>query len=106
MLVFPPITESVASALVPVWGERRYAIDTHPIATGLGSLSGTVTVSAVPAARRVEVYDNATMVLVASTLSAADGTWSISGLTTTRLLLVVVRGDSGESTVTRAVYAT
>jgi hypothetical protein len=107
MDVFPLLGELPNTSLVPEWGERRYAIDTHPVMTGLGSLSGTVTVAGVPSARRVEVYDEATLTLAASTMSAGNGTWTLAGLTKTRALCVIVRGTGGERDVTiRGLYAT
>lgn len=47
---------------------------------GASSLSGTVTVGGSPAARRVVIIDRKSLEVVAVTFSAADGTWSVSGL--------------------------
>jgi hypothetical protein len=79
----------------------------RPPLWGNGALSGTVTVASVPAARVVEVYDEATLTLAASTKSASDGTWSLSGLTTTRPLRLIVHGVLSERDVTiGGLYAT
>lgn len=108
MDVFPLLGELPTASLVPAWGERRYAIDTHPVMTGLGSVSGVVRVSASPAARTVEVYDQATLTLAGTTVSnGTTGAWTVSGLTTARPLRVIYRGNSGERDVTiQGVYAT
>lgn len=65
-------------------------------------------VSRAFAARTVEVYDQATLTLAGTTVSnATTGAWSVSGLTTSRALRVIYRGNSGERDVTiQGVYAT
>ena len=75
---------------------------------GPGSVSGVVRVSGIPAARTVEVYDQATLTLAGTTISdGTTGAWSVSGLTTARALRVIYRGESGERDVTiQGVYAT
>jgi hypothetical protein len=99
---------SVAEHITRPWGSafRRYVAD-RPDTTGAGSVSGVVRVSGVFAARSVEVYDQATMALVAVTTSdGATGAWSVSGLSTSRPLRVVYRGTGGERDVTiQGVYA-
>lgn len=100
MDVFPQTSESVIASLIPAWGERRFAVDGQPVLTGLGALSGVVTVSGVEASRAVRVYDDATMTFAGSTVSESDGTWSVPGLTKTRPLRAIVLGGPGERDVT------
>lgn len=76
--------------------------------TGAGALSGVVRVAGVPAARKVEVYDQLTLTLAGTTVSdGTSGAWTASGLTTARPLRVIYRGEDGERDVTiQGVYAT
>lgn len=61
-----------------VLARRTRAIGPH---IGTGSLSGTVTDSSgAPAVREVVVSDHRSGVPVYKTYSAADGTWSATGL--------------------------
>lgn len=55
---------------------------------------GLVTFNGAPAVRVVDVFDRATNILVASTTSAADGTYRINGLRQDRLYDVRARGSS------------
>lgn len=73
---------------------------------GRGVLSGVVRVSGTPASRTVEIYDEATLTLAASTVSDIDGAWTVSGLTTSRPLRAIILGSTGERDVTiRGLYA-
>lgn len=95
-----------------LWSAFRFAQPTvaagRPDIAGAGSLNGVVRVSAAPAARTVEVYDQATLTLAGTTVSnGTTGAWTVSGLTTARPLRIIVRGNSGERDVTiQGVYAT
>jgi hypothetical protein len=107
-VVSPPSDSGPVYATRPHrWVRSAVVADGRVTLTGAGSLSGTVRVASVPAARVVEVYDEVTLQLAASTTSAGDGSWLISGLTTTRPLRYIVRGTGGERDVTiRGLYAT
>lgn len=85
---------TIVAGVPPVWGS--------------GTVTGTVRVSAVPSARTVEIYDQATRTLIATVVSnGTTGAWTLSGLTTARPLRVIYRGNSGERDVTiQGVHAT
>jgi hypothetical protein len=95
-----------------LWSAFRFAQPTvaagRPDIAGAGTLSGVVQVSGAPAARTVEVYDQATLILAGTVVSdGATGAWTVSGLTTSRPLRVIYRGTGAERDVTiQGVYAT
>lgn len=60
-----------------------------------GEGPGIVTVNGSPAVRPIRIYDRETGEIVARTQSAADGTYSVPGLSTARRYMVVVI-DSAE----------
>jgi len=69
---------------------------------GGDSPNGLVLVGAAPAARTVDLFDREEKVLVATTVSASDGTYAFSGLSArTQGYDVVIRGviGSGERDV-------
>lgn len=107
-VVSPPEDLPSVQAVRP-WRFGRQAIVADVLnLTGLGAVSGVVRVSGAPAARAVEVYDQATLTLAGKTTSDGQtGAWSLSGLTTTRPLRVIYRGIGGERDVTiGGVFAT
>lgn len=54
---------------------------------------GLVTFNGAPAVRTVDVFDRLTNIKVATTVSAADGTYRVSGLDTSRQYDVRARGQ-------------
>ena len=54
-----------------------------------GEDPGLVTVAGAPASRKIEVYDIATGILVATTASAANGTWRVDNLNPARRYRVI-----------------
>ena len=95
-----------------LWSAFRFSQPTvaagRPDIAGPGSIGGVVRVSGAPAARSVEVYDQATLILAGTVVSdGASGAWSVTGLTTLRPLRVIYRGTGAERDVTiQGVYAT
>lgn len=59
------------------------------------SPDGRLRILNAPARRRVSVVERSTLIAVDSTLSAADGTWAITGLDTTVNYLVLGLDGSG-----------
>lgn len=109
-IAVPPNGESVAGVMsVGPWpsalGARNALPDSGiPPWQGAGRVAGDapdglVRVSGAPASRPVWVLDHATGYVVARTVSAADGTWSVVGLSTTRPVSVWLRGEDGERDV-------
>lgn len=98
-----PRTDSGYAALI----DLPIVVAGNPPTGGTGTLSGVVTVSGVAASRVVQIRDDATLALAGATVSAVDGTWSVTGLTRTRPLRLIVLGEAGERDVTvSGLYAT
>lgn len=102
MNVYPATGVAHAEAITPPWlSAVPFAVDLSLDLSGPGLLSGVVRVAGVPAARVVEIYDQATLELAASTTSdGTSGAWTVSGLTVSRPLRAIVRGSTGERDVT------
>jgi len=74
----------------------------------IGVLGGTVTEGGVPLANvRVIVFDRKNMIKVATTFTAADGTWEIGGLFNSWIdkYVVVYQDKDGGTLYNDAIYA-
>ena len=72
-----------------------YLAGEAPESSDPGAPDGRFRILNVPARGRVSVHDRLTMRCVASTVSAADGTWRIEGLRTDRYFVVIGFDDRG-----------
>lgn len=91
-----------AAELVPVDFSRPHYLSGHGMIGGLppdpadpNSPDGRFRIKNVPSRGRIVAYDRGAMSPVASTLSASDGTWSITGLNESRDYVVIGYDDTG-----------
>jgi hypothetical protein len=77
---------SLRDAALPPWRGVGYIAGTIP--------DGLVTFNGAGAVRTLDLFDRLTRALIATTVSAANGTYQFTGLTFDRLFDVVARGSS------------
>lgn len=80
-------SDNVTYTREPPWKGDGYIAGDDP--------DGLVTFNGAPAVREIELWDRATSTHVATTESAADGTYSFIGVSRDRLFDVIARGANG-----------
>jgi hypothetical protein len=90
LITLTPLRRVVYPAAGQIAGALRPPlVGPSPLFTGVGYVAGIVTAESVPVSRPVRLYDRLSGVLVAETLSAADGSYTISGVAANREYLVL-----------------